>query len=106
MLVQPLTISARTVDPYVHVDNRGLVIFDGLRCVMFPGATLGWVAETIQILTDEKRATRRQGDHILGGFVAEDGATATLYGGRTDDLATLQLDLESLSQLHAQLRRD
>jgi hypothetical protein len=104
MLVQPFTVPGQVVDPYVHLDNRGLVMFDGRRCAMFPVATLNWVAETFQILADEKRATRRQGDHILGGFVAEDGVHATIYGGLTDNLATLQVTVDSLRALHGQIR--
>jgi hypothetical protein len=104
MLPEPLTVAARTVDPYLHLDNRGMVLFDGNRCVQFPGGTLGWVAETIQILVDEKRATRRQGDHVFGGFVSEDGTVATIYAGPHDDLATLQVDVSALSELYKHLR--
>jgi hypothetical protein len=104
MLVQPFTVPGQVVEPYVHLDNRGLVMFDGRRCAMFPVATLHWVAETFGILADEKRATRRQGDHILGGFVADDGVHATVYGGLTDNLATLQLTVDSLRALHGQIR--
>jgi hypothetical protein len=104
MLVQPFTVPGQVVGPYVHLDNRGLVMFDGRRSAMFPAASLMWVAETFQILADEKRATRRQGDHILGGFVAEDGVQATVYGGLTDNLATLQITVDSLRALHGQIR--
>jgi hypothetical protein len=71
---------------------------------MFPAASLNWVAETFQILAEEKRATRRQGDHILGGFVADDGVHATVYGGLTNNLATLQITVDSLRALHGQIR--
>jgi hypothetical protein len=102
---KPLTVSAHKVDPYLHLDNRGLIFFDGIHCVMFPAATMGWVAETFQILRDEKRATRRQGDHILGGFIDEEGARATLYAGSTGSLATMSVEVEALTLITGQLGR-
>jgi hypothetical protein len=101
----PLTIPAQAVQPYLHLDNRGLIMFDGHICVMFPANMLPWVAETFQILRDEKRATRRQGDHILGGFVADDGVRATIYGGLVDDLATLEVDVSALADVTGRLGR-
>ena len=79
-------------------------MFDGGRCVIFAGATLGWVRETLDLLVEEKRATRHRGDHFLGGMVSEDGQTVTLYGGPGDDLATLDVDMESLRAVREQLR--
>jgi hypothetical protein len=104
MLVEPFTATAQPVEPYLHVDNRGMVVSDGRRCVAFPVATLGWIAETIQLLVEEKRATRRQGDLILGGFVSEDGTTATIYAGPAHDMATLRVSVSSLGELYAQIR--
>lgn len=101
---KPLTLGARAADPYLHLDNRGLVVFDGYRCLMFPANTLPWVRETLELLLDEKRATRRQGDHYLGGFVAEDGSAATVYAGPVDDLATLRIDVDALTELRDKLR--
>ena len=95
----PLHVNARAVDPYVHLDNRALVIYDGFRGVMFPSATLGWVRETVKLLAEEKRATRRQGDHVLGGVVSDDG-TVVLYAGQEDALASLQTDVSTLAQIY------
>lgn len=100
----PITVAAQAVAPYLHLDNRGLVIYDGRRAVMFAAATLGWVAETIDILLAERRATRTHRDHVLGGFVEEDGTFATLYAGPADDLATLRVDTETLAMLGQRLR--
>lgn len=102
---KPLTVEGRTVSPYMHLDNRGLVVFDGSRCVMLSANTLPWVRETIELVLDEKRATRRQGDHYLGGFLAEDGRSATIFAGPADDLATLRVDVDALAALRDQLRR-
>jgi len=103
-MVEPLTVPARSPKPYLHLDNRGFVIFDGGRCIIFAGNTLGWVRETIELLLEEKRATRHRGDHFLGGMVSEDGQTVTLYGGPADDLATVDVDTSALDAVRAQLR--
>ena len=99
----PLTIPGRPADPYVHLDNRGLVVFDGRRCVSFPENTLGWVRETLDLLIEEKRATRHRGDTFLGGFVSEDGQTVTLYGGPVGDMATLDVSADAIGQLRTRL---
>jgi hypothetical protein len=98
----PLHLNARAVDPYVHLDNRALVIYDGFRGVMFPSAMLGWVRETVKLLAEEKRATRRQGDLVLGGVVSEDG-TVVIYGGQAESMASLQIDVSTLGQMYEAL---
>lgn len=103
-MVEPLTVPARSPKPYLHLDNRGFVMFDGAHCVIFAGAMLGWVRETFDLLVEEKRATRHRGDHYLGGMVSEDGQTVTLYGGPADDLATVDVDVEALRAVREQLR--
>ena len=102
---KPITIPARSVEPYVHADNRGLVVFDGRRCVVVPAQTLPWVAETVGILLEEKRATRHHGTVNFGGFVADDGQSATLYVGAGDDMATLEVSVQALEQLRDGLGR-
>ena len=98
----PLHVAAKPVDPYVHLDNRALVIYDGYHGVTFPSAMLGWVRDTVKLLAEEKRATRRQGDHVLGGIVQDDG-TVILYGGQADALASLQTDVSTLGQMYEAL---
>lgn len=101
---KPLDITVRPVDPYLHLDNRGLVVFDGRRAVLIAGPAMIFAAETIQVLLAEKRATRKQGDTVFGGFVAEDGRTATIFAGPADDLATVETDTEALGLLAERLR--
>ena len=101
---KPLDIPVRPVDPYLHLDNRGLVVFDGRRAVLIAGPAMLFAAETIKVLLDEKRATRRQGDTVFGGFVGDDGRTATIFAGPPEDLATLQTDTEALALLAERLR--
>ena len=103
-MVEPLTVPARTPAPYLHLDNRGFVIFDGNSCVIFAGNTLGWVRETIELLVEEKRATRHRGDHFFGGMVSEDGQTATLFGGPADALATVDVSVDALGAVMDRLR--
>src|SRR5687767_5983013 len=93
----PLHVAAKTVDPYLHLDNRGLIIYDGFQGVFFPSAMLGWVRETAKLLAEEKRATRRQGDHVLGGMVADDGS-GVLYRGHAHGLITVKTDGSPLRQ--------
>ena len=101
---KPLTVPARAPQPYLHLDNRGFVMFDGNRCVIFAGNTLGWVRETIELLIEEKRATRHRGDHFFGGMVADDGQSATLYGGPADGLVTLDVSVDALGAVRDGLR--
>ena len=103
-MVDPLTVPARSPAPYLHLDNRGLVMFDGGRCVIFDGSTLGWVRETFDLLVEERRATRHRGDRFLGGMVSDDGRTVTLYGGPADAMATVDVDMEALGAVREQLR--
>ena len=104
MLSEPLTVTGRSTEPYLHVDNRGLVVFDGRRGVIFAGAMLGWVRETVELLLDEKRATRHRGDQFLGGWVDEGAGSAALYAGPATDLVSLELPVESLTALLDHLR--
>ena len=92
-----ITLQARSPSPYVHLDNRGLILCNGPRCVCVPGSQLRTVAETFEIIAAERRATRTQGPHIVGGYI--DGGDVVLYAGTTDDLASVSVsgsDFESL----------
>ena len=101
---KPLDITVRPVEPYLHLDNRGLVVFDGRRAVLLAGPAMVFAADTIDVLLSEKRATRKQGDSVFGGFLAEDGQSATIFVGPADDLATLRTDTEALRLLAERLR--
>jgi hypothetical protein len=96
-----LTIAAETAAPFVRLDSRTLVISHGPRAVAFSLSSAGrFVEETLMIILDESRATRAQGDRVLGGFKGEDGRI-TLYGGTRDDLVVVAIgaaDLERLQQ--------
>ena len=74
-----LTVQARLPNPYVHVDNRGLILCNGPRCVCVPASQLRTCAETFEIIATEKRATRSQGPHLVGGYI--EGGYVVLYAG-------------------------
>jgi hypothetical protein len=103
-MIQPMTVPARSPSPYVHFDNRGLVLFDGRKCVIFAEAMMGWVRETLELLLEEKRATRHRGDLFLGGMLSDDGQTVTLYGGPATGMATLELGVDTLGAVRDRLR--
>jgi hypothetical protein len=97
-----LTIAAQTPRPYVHLDNRALVIHDGRQSVAFGNATYKWLAETVEVLIQEQRATRQQGSRIFGGFIRADG-TATLFAGTMDGLVTCDVAFNDLRTLYGGL---
>jgi hypothetical protein len=98
-----VTVGARIPEPYVHLDNRGLILCNGPRCVCVPGAQLRTVAETFEIIADENRATRTSGAHLVGGYVV--GDKVTLYAGTTDDLASVTLSRIDFDELRVALAR-
>jgi hypothetical protein len=73
------TFAASSSEPFVHIDERAVVFYDGTAAVQFERARRRWVHETLGILLDEGRATRTHGVHTLGGFLGDDGGSATIY---------------------------
>jgi hypothetical protein len=84
-----ITVPARLPAPYVHVDNRGLIVCNGPRCVSIPASQLRTWAETFELIASEQRATRGQGEHVVGGYV--DGADVVIFAGTRDDLISVSL---------------
>jgi hypothetical protein len=100
----PLTLPASVPAPYVHLDNRALVLHDGRATVLYGSAAFTWLGETLRVLGDERRATRQQGSQVFGGVVHDDGS-ATLYGGAGGPLVTLMLDASAFAALRGALSR-
>src|SRR3954467_1942406 len=98
-----VTVGARIPEPYVHLDNRGLILCNGTRCVCIPGSQLRTVAETFEIIADGPRATRTSGPHLVGGYVV--GDQVTLYAGTADDLASVTLSRIDFDELRVALAR-
>jgi hypothetical protein len=86
---ESITVGARLPAPYVHADNRGLVMCNGPQCVYIPASQLRSCAETFEIIASEGRATRGQGPHVVGGYRA--GGDVVLYAGTQDDLLSVTL---------------
>jgi hypothetical protein len=98
-----LTVAASAPEPYVHLDNRGLVISNGPRCVMVPAASFRFAAETFDVIAAEHRATRNQHDHILGGYLS--GDEVVLFGGLRNDLVSVSLPRAAFDELRRAMSR-
>jgi hypothetical protein len=97
-----LTLVAQRPEPHVHLDNRALFLSDGARTVMFSLAQTRWLAETLDILEQDGRATRNQQHHVFGGFKAADGSVL-LYAGAQEDLVSLRVTADAFNQLRSAL---
>ena len=49
-----------------------------------------WLAEGLQIIADERRATRMLQHRLFGGYV-EDGGAVVLFAGTHDDIVSVRL---------------
>jgi hypothetical protein len=98
------TFAAQPAEPFVHLDNRALVLSNGAESAMFFGNALPFVAESLDILAQEGRATRRHGATVLGGFRSDDGSM-TLFGGAVDRLVSLSVDARAFDELRAAVTR-
>ena len=101
---RPLQLASSVPEPYVHVDNRALVLHDGRCCVIFSSSSFPWLGETVRLLLEEQRATRQQGQQVFGGFLHDDDR-ATLYAGTVGHLATTTLSRTDLEALRARLTK-
>jgi hypothetical protein len=97
-----LTLDAVRTGPHVHLDNRALFLSDGARTVMFSLAQTRWLAETLDILAADGRASRSQQHHVFGGFKTADGAVV-LYAGAQENLVALQVTTGAFEQLRSTL---
>ena len=98
-----ITVGAKLPAPYIHADNRGLVLCNGPQCAFVPGSQLRACAETFEIIATEKRATRVQGPHLVGGYI--DGGYVVLYAGTVDDLVSVSLNSGEFDALRGAMAR-
>ena len=84
-----ITVSAQQPAPYIHADNRGLVLCNGSQCVFVPGSQLRSCAETFGIIAEEGRATRSQAQHVVGGY--KEGGEVVIYAGTQDGLLSVSV---------------
>jgi hypothetical protein len=94
----PLTLHVSSPGAYVYVDNRGLVLCNGQRGVLINRAQGRWLHEALEIIAEEKRATRSQQHHAFGGFYTDAGAVV-LFAGTHDDLVSVELSPASFDAL-------
>jgi len=97
-----LTLQAEMAEPYVYLDNRALVLSNGAHGLIFHRAQGRWLADTLTIIADEKRATRILQHRLFGGFVEEDG-TVVLFAGTHDDMVSVRLTPEAFRSLRDEL---
>jgi hypothetical protein len=102
MSSQSFTSPATASSPFVHVDERALLLCDGRSTVMFEQARRRWAAETLGVLLEEGRATRAQGDRTFGGFLVGDTITLYAFAG-TGIGVSLCLPIETVRDLRAAL---
>ena len=88
--------------PHVHLDNRSLFLSDGARTVMFSLSQTRWLAETLDIIAADGRASRDQQHHVFGGFRADSGAVV-LYAGAQEELVAVRVTGEAFEQLRSTL---
>jgi hypothetical protein len=98
-----VTVAARLPAPYVHGDNRGLVLCNGPQCVFIAGSQVRACAETFDIIASEGRATRGQGGHVVGGY--KNGEDIVLYAGTQDDLISVTLTGSDFATLRESIPR-
>ena len=84
-----ITVSARLPAPYVHADNRGMVLCNGPQCVFIAASQLRSCAETFEIIASEGRATRGQAQHVVGGYKVD--GSVVLYAGTQDSLLSVMV---------------
>ena len=97
-----LTLDAERPGPHVHLDNRSLFLSDGARTVMFSLSQQRWLAETLDIIAADGRASRDQQHHVFGGFRADSGAVV-LYAGAQEALVAVRVTGEAFEQLRSTL---
>lgn len=99
-----LTVDAQTVDPFLHVDERALVMSDGRHTVLLDAARLRFAADTLDVIAAEGRATRAQHAVTFGGFELGDGRTV-LYLANEHAAVSLSVERDALNAVREHLPR-
>ena len=97
-----LNLPAERPAGYVYADNRAVVICNGLRAVLFNRVQGRWLREALEVLAEDRRATRMQQHHVFGGFM--DGAgEVVLFAGTQDDLVSVRISATAFAELRSEL---
>ena len=97
-----MNLAAERPAGYVYADNRAVVICNGLRAVAFNRSQGRWLRETIEVIADERRATRMQQQHGFGGCTDGSGEVV-LFAGTQDDLVSVRISSTAFAQLRSEL---
>lgn len=97
-----LNLAAERPAGYVYADNRAVVICNGLRAVLFNRVQGRWLRDALEVLAEERRATRMQQNHVLGGFIDGSGEVV-LFAGTQDDLVSVRITSTAFDQLRSEL---
>src|SRR5687768_17377550 len=96
-----LNLAAERPAGYVYADNRAVVICNGLRAVAFNRSQVRWLRETLEVIAEERRATRMQQQHIFGGF-ADSSGEIVLFAGTQDDMVSVRISSTAFAELRSE----
>jgi hypothetical protein len=97
-----LNLPAERPAGYVYADNRAVVICNGLRAVLFNRVQGRWLRDALEVLAEERRATRMQQHHVFGGFMDSSGEVV-LFAGTQDDLVSVRISATAFAELRSEL---
>ena len=83
-----MNLSAERPAGYVYADNRAVVICNGLR-------------ETLEVIAEERRATRMQQHHVFGGFTESSG-DVVLFAGTQDDMLSVRISSMAFAEFRSE----
>ena len=96
-----MNLSAERPAGYVYADNRAVVICNGLRAVAFNRSQGRWLRETLEVIAEERRATRMQQQHVFGGFTESSGEVV-LFAGTQDDLVSVRISSMAFAEFRSE----
>jgi hypothetical protein len=99
-----LIFPAKAPDPHLHLDNRALIVHAGTRTLRVGASSFPFVLETLQILTQEGRASRSSGQLFAGGVIGPDGQV-TLYFGMGDEFLSVAVERSVFDALQTGLEQ-
>ena len=96
-----MNLSAERPAGYVYADNRAVVICNGLRAVAFNRSQGRWLRETLEVIAEERRATRMQQHHVFGGFTESSG-DVVLFAGTQDDMLSVRISSMAFAEFRCE----
>ena len=90
-------VPARLPAPYVHVDNRGLVLCNGPQCVSIPARSCARAPRRSR--SSPPRGARRAARARTSSAATSTGGDVVLYAGTQDDLLSVTLNASDFGSL-------